>query len=198
MRIPAPAWSFPTKDELADYLESYAARFDRERASASTALQGRRSFRRLRGRPSLRGGQCDRRHRSASDSEGSGLRARSSIRGSCSRTPPNTGIPPSCKRESSSSAAATRGRDRRRAVPNASLLAGGPEGRRDPGATRHPAGSPRLSRLPVPRASRREVEVTRLGRKLGRSLPQGRPRSGREQKTSRRPASSVCPGRRRA
>jgi putative flavoprotein involved in K+ transport len=27
-RIPAPGWSFPTKDELADYLESYAARFD--------------------------------------------------------------------------------------------------------------------------------------------------------------------------
>ena len=26
--IPAPAWSFPTKDELADYLESYAERFD--------------------------------------------------------------------------------------------------------------------------------------------------------------------------
>jgi putative flavoprotein involved in K+ transport len=25
--IPAPAWSFPTKDELADYLEAYAARF---------------------------------------------------------------------------------------------------------------------------------------------------------------------------
>jgi putative flavoprotein involved in K+ transport len=26
--IPAPAWSFPTKDELADYLESYAQRFE--------------------------------------------------------------------------------------------------------------------------------------------------------------------------
>jgi putative flavoprotein involved in K+ transport len=26
--IPAPAWSFPTKDELADYLESYAERFE--------------------------------------------------------------------------------------------------------------------------------------------------------------------------
>jgi putative flavoprotein involved in K+ transport len=25
--LPAPAWSFPTKDELADYLEAYAARF---------------------------------------------------------------------------------------------------------------------------------------------------------------------------
>jgi putative flavoprotein involved in K+ transport len=26
--FPAPAWSFPTKDEMADYLEGYAARFD--------------------------------------------------------------------------------------------------------------------------------------------------------------------------
>lgn len=28
MRFPGRGWSFPTKDELADYLESYAARFD--------------------------------------------------------------------------------------------------------------------------------------------------------------------------
>jgi putative flavoprotein involved in K+ transport len=28
MRFPAPAHSFPTKDEMADYLEAYAARFD--------------------------------------------------------------------------------------------------------------------------------------------------------------------------
>src|SRR5213078_5414515 len=27
-RFPAPPWSFPTKDEMADYLEAYAARFD--------------------------------------------------------------------------------------------------------------------------------------------------------------------------
>jgi putative flavoprotein involved in K+ transport len=27
-RFPASAWSFPTKDEMADYLEAYAARFD--------------------------------------------------------------------------------------------------------------------------------------------------------------------------
>jgi putative flavoprotein involved in K+ transport len=27
-RFPAPGWSFPTKDEMADYLESYAKRFD--------------------------------------------------------------------------------------------------------------------------------------------------------------------------
>ncbi len=28
MRIPGPRWAFPTKDEFADYLESYARRFD--------------------------------------------------------------------------------------------------------------------------------------------------------------------------
>jgi len=28
MPFPAPAWSFPTKDEVADYLEAYATRFD--------------------------------------------------------------------------------------------------------------------------------------------------------------------------
>ena len=28
MRIAAPRWSFPTKDEMADYLEAYAARFE--------------------------------------------------------------------------------------------------------------------------------------------------------------------------
>jgi putative flavoprotein involved in K+ transport len=28
MPFPAPAWSFPTKDQVADYLETYAARFD--------------------------------------------------------------------------------------------------------------------------------------------------------------------------
>jgi putative flavoprotein involved in K+ transport len=27
MRLPAPRWSFPTKDEMGDYLESYASRF---------------------------------------------------------------------------------------------------------------------------------------------------------------------------
>jgi putative flavoprotein involved in K+ transport len=27
-RFPAPGWSFPTKDEMADYLEAYAVRFD--------------------------------------------------------------------------------------------------------------------------------------------------------------------------
>jgi len=26
--LPAPAWSFPTKDELADYLEAYAVQFE--------------------------------------------------------------------------------------------------------------------------------------------------------------------------
>ena len=39
MRFPAPGWSFPSKDEMADYLEAYAARFGltvRPGACAST------------------------------------------------------------------------------------------------------------------------------------------------------------------
>jgi putative flavoprotein involved in K+ transport len=28
LRFPARGWSFPTKDEMGDYLEAYAARFD--------------------------------------------------------------------------------------------------------------------------------------------------------------------------
>jgi putative flavoprotein involved in K+ transport len=28
MRFPAPGWSFPTKDDMADYLETYSSRFD--------------------------------------------------------------------------------------------------------------------------------------------------------------------------
>src|SRR5205823_11711471 len=28
LRFPGPGWSFPTKDEMGDYLESYAARFE--------------------------------------------------------------------------------------------------------------------------------------------------------------------------
>jgi putative flavoprotein involved in K+ transport len=28
MRFPAPRWSFPTKDEMGDYLETYAGRFE--------------------------------------------------------------------------------------------------------------------------------------------------------------------------
>src|SRR5918994_3100837 len=30
MRFPAPGWSFPTKDDMADYLEAYVSRFDLE------------------------------------------------------------------------------------------------------------------------------------------------------------------------
>ena len=28
MPFPAPGWSFPTKDEMADYLETYASTFE--------------------------------------------------------------------------------------------------------------------------------------------------------------------------
>jgi putative flavoprotein involved in K+ transport len=36
MRFPAPGWSFPTKDEMGDYLESYAERFELPARTAVT------------------------------------------------------------------------------------------------------------------------------------------------------------------
>jgi putative flavoprotein involved in K+ transport len=41
-RFPAPRWSFPTKDEMGDYLEAYAARFD---LSVRTGVSVDRVFR---------------------------------------------------------------------------------------------------------------------------------------------------------
>ena len=43
--FPASAWSFPTKDEMADYVEAYATRFDlpiRTRSQGRPALPGGR------------------------------------------------------------------------------------------------------------------------------------------------------------
>jgi putative flavoprotein involved in K+ transport len=48
MRFPAPPWSFPTKDELADYLEAYADRFQlpvRTGVRVSGLAAGERCFR---------------------------------------------------------------------------------------------------------------------------------------------------------
>ena len=48
MRFPAPANSFPTKDEMADYLESYVANFSlpvRLGASVTSVSQGTQGFR---------------------------------------------------------------------------------------------------------------------------------------------------------
>ena len=69
LRFPAPGWSFPTKDEMADYLEAYAARFelpvrtgvsvDRVLPATATATWS------SRGRPTLRGRQRGRGDRRA-------------------------------------------------------------------------------------------------------------------------------------
>ncbi len=57
MAFPGPAQSFSTKDEVADYLEAYAARFDApgsNRHQSRSAVQERQPFRRRSGRPVLR------------------------------------------------------------------------------------------------------------------------------------------------
>ena len=79
LRLPAPAWSYVTKDELADYLEGYAERFELPVRTGITVdglskVDGR--FVISAGEQSLRGGERGRRNRGASDPEGSGLRAR--------------------------------------------------------------------------------------------------------------------------
>ena len=40
LRFPALGWSFPTKDEMGDYLEAYVERFASAPASSSTASSG--------------------------------------------------------------------------------------------------------------------------------------------------------------
>lgn len=52
--FPAPAWSFPTKDKMADYLEAYAARFD---LPVRTGVRVDRLFRE-RGRFVVMSGDC--------------------------------------------------------------------------------------------------------------------------------------------
>jgi glycine/D-amino acid oxidase-like deaminating enzyme len=107
--FPAPAWSFPTKDEVADYLEAYAARFDlpvrtgvrvdglSRQADRYVVAAGDRRF------------EAD--HVVARTSApGSPPSPPSSTRASSSCIPASTGIHPSCRRAASwSSAPPTRG-----------------------------------------------------------------------------------------
>ena len=65
MPFPAPRTTYPTKDEMGDYLEAYATRFElpvRERRGRRGADEGERPLRRDRRRPALRGRQRRRRH----------------------------------------------------------------------------------------------------------------------------------------
>ena len=79
LRFPAPAWSFPSKDDMADYLETYARTFEFDVRSGvrveSLSREGR-SIRADDARPPVRGGQRRRRDRVAPGPEGSAVRRR--------------------------------------------------------------------------------------------------------------------------
>jgi glycine/D-amino acid oxidase-like deaminating enzyme len=110
--FPAPAWSFPTKHEMADYLEAYAARFDLP-VRTGVHVDG---LSRQGDRYVVAAG--DRRFDADQVVVASGAYQRprippsppSSIRASCSCIPANTGTHPSCRTAASwSSAPPTRG-----------------------------------------------------------------------------------------
>ena len=77
MPFPAPAWSFPTKDEMGDYLERYAEHFGLPVRSGVSVhgltREGERFLGVCRGAPSG-GVKCHRRHRSSPDPEDPAVR----------------------------------------------------------------------------------------------------------------------------
>ena len=94
--FPAPRGSFPTKDELADYLEAYAAKFEltgTERRHRRSALEAWRAVRRRSGRSRLRERPRDRGYGRAPRAEGARSSRASSTRGSCSCTRASTESP---------------------------------------------------------------------------------------------------------
>jgi Pyridine nucleotide-disulphide oxidoreductase len=110
--FPAPAWSFPGKDEMADYLEAYAARFD---LPVRTGVRVDRLF-----REGDRYVMAAAKDRLEADNvvvagapicaPGSPRSPPSSTRASSSCTPAGIGIHPSCRRAASwSSGPPTRG-----------------------------------------------------------------------------------------
>jgi hypothetical protein len=112
LALPAPAWSFPTKDEVADYLEAYAARFDLP-VRTGVRVDG---LSRQADRYVVAAG--DRRLEADHVVVAAGAYQRprvpafapSSTRASSSCIPASTGIHPSCRRAASwSSAPPTRG-----------------------------------------------------------------------------------------
>ena len=149
MPLPAPRWSFPTKDEMADYLESYAERFElpvRTGVKVDGVSKVDGSLRRLGRRRALRGRERDRRDRRAPDPEDPRVRRRSSTRGSCSCTPASTATPRSSRRaaycssapgtrEPSISIELARGRHRVLAGPKIGQI---------PVRHRHPPGTSRV------------------------------------------------------
>ena len=79
MPFPAPRTAYPTKDEMGDYLEAYATRFElpvRSGAAGRHADEGERPLRRERRRRPLRGRQRRRRHRRLQEAVHAGVRGR--------------------------------------------------------------------------------------------------------------------------
>ena len=156
-----PPGRSPTKDEMADYLETYAARFELP-VRTGVSVDG---LTKVDGRFVVSAGDLRFEAENVIVATGAhripkaaGLRvgARSEDRAAAlHRIPASVAAaggrrPPRRRRQ-------LRRRDRLRAfATRIVVLLAGPKHRRDPGATRHPAGSPRLSRLPVLRAPRPE------------------------------------------
>jgi hypothetical protein len=110
--FPAPAWSFPTKDQVADYLEGYAAHFQLP-VQTGVRVDG---LSREGDRYVVRPGRTDMRptmswwRRAPTSGPGSPPSLPSSIRASCSCIPASIGIHPSCRGAACwSSAPPTRG-----------------------------------------------------------------------------------------
>ncbi len=114
MPFPAPRSAYPTKDEMGDYLEAYATRFElpvRSGDGRRGADEGERPLRRERRRPALRGRQRRRRHGRLPAGRTRPSSRASSIRASPSFTPTTTATCRSCRTgRCSSSARATRAR----------------------------------------------------------------------------------------
>ena len=133
-RFPGPTWSFPGKDDVADYLEDYAASFELAVRTGvrvdGLSREGDRyavaaGDRRFTGRP-RRGGVGR-----VPATKGARLRRASSIRASCSCIPASTGLERSFRTAGSSSSAPRTRAPRSPSRWPANTQLGCPEGTRD-------------------------------------------------------------------
>ena len=175
-RFPAPAWSFPSKDEMADYLEAYAERFELpvvtgvrvdglakdgdgflvtagERRFAAAAVVVATGAHRTPRTPALAAELDPRIHQ---------LHSRDY------RDPVRAARRPGAGRRGGQ----LRRRDRARAGADAARLAGGAGRRRDPGAAREPALAAVPPGHPLPRPP--GADGPHAGRPAGRPRPRPR------------------------